>query len=626
MNIENITKEQLIKKLVEMHQKIIELERYKAEYKNLEDLLIESEGKYSSILETGSVGVIIVNEKGVITSCNEAVLEFSGFTRDELIGKYFTKRVNLSTKEIPRYLEMFKAVLNGKEGRPFEITQKNRNGDVLFGEVYFGPLKNKDNKISGFKIIIKDITQKKKAENRLNESIDKFNLLFKSSLSGAVIHNNGKIMEVNNAFLTMFGCGSSSPVGKSLLEFIAPEFREVVMDRIRTDYGSSYEIKGLRSTGSKVSIEVTGRTVKNAGDEQIRIEILGNINEQRKAEKRIRYLSFHDKLTELYNRTYFEKVLANIYKDRQLPLNFLICDLNGLKLVNDAFGYEEGDKLLKRLAKILKYCAREEDIIARWGEDEFFIIMPRSSEEDVRELQNRIRKICSKTRDQKIPLNISIGVSTRKDLDQDLGEVIKEAENNMYKNKLLERKSIHNSIIASLERVLWEKNHETKEHAERLKRLILKLGIAINLPQNKLDELVLLSALHDIGKVAIPDKILMKKGKLTAREWKIVKRHPEIGYKIAESTPQIAPIAEDILTHHERWDGTGYPQGLKERDIPINACIAAIVDAYDVMVTGRVYRDPISESEAIEELKRCSGTQFHPVLVEKFVEAHGSFN
>jgi diguanylate cyclase (GGDEF)-like protein/PAS domain S-box-containing protein len=626
MNIENITKEQLIKKLVEMHQKIIELEKYKKEYRNLENLLMESEGKYSNMLETSSIGILIVNNKGVITSCNDAVLDFSGFTRDELVGKYFTKRVNISTKEIPRYLEMFKAILDGKEGKPFEISQKNKNGDMLFGEVYFGPLKDKDNKISGFKIIIKDITQRKKAENKLKESIDKFNLMFKSSLSGAVIHSNARIMEVNNAFLDMFACGSAPPVGKNLLEFIAPEFRDMMMDKIRTNYMSSYEVKGLKSTGSKISIEVTGRAIKGVGDELIRIEILGNINEQRKAEKRIRYLSFHDKLTELYNRAYFEKVLTNVYKDRQLPLNFLICDLNGLKLVNDAFGYEEGDKLLKRLAKILKYCAREEDIIARWGEDEFFIIMPRSSEENVRELQSRVKKICSKTRDQKIPLNISIGVSTRENLNQDLSEVIKEAENNMYKNKLLERKSIYNSIIASLERVLWEKNRETKEHAERLKRLILKLGIAINLPQNKLDELVLLSTLHDIGKVAIPDKILMKRGRLTAGEWKIIKRHPEIGYKIAESTPQIAPIAEDILAHHERWDGTGYPQGLKEREIPINACIASIVDAYDVMITGRPYKEPISESEAIEELKRCSGTQFHPILVEKFIAAQGSFN
>jgi diguanylate cyclase (GGDEF)-like protein len=319
-------------------------------------------------------------------------------------------------------------------------------------------------------------------------------------------------------------------------------------------------------------------------------------------------------------------VLANIYKDRQLPLNFLICDLNGLKLVNDAFGYEEGDRLLKRLAKILKYCAREEDIIARWGEDEFFVLMPRSSEEDVREVRSKVKKICAKTRDQKIPLNVSIGISTRESLNQDLNDVIKEAENNMYKNKLLERKSIYNSILSSLERVLWEKNRETKEHAERLKRLILKLGIAINLPQNKLDELILLSALHDIGKVAIPDKILMKKDKLNSREWNIIKRHPEIGYKIAESTPQLAPIAEDILSHHEWWDGTGYPQGLKERSIPINACIGAIVDAYDVMITGRPYKEPISEKEAVEELKRCSGTQFHPVLVEKFIASLGSYN
>lgn len=626
MNIENITKEQLIKKLIEMHQRIIELQKYKKECKHLEGLLIESEEKYGSILETASIGILTIDSKGIITSCNDTVLDFSGFTREELIGKYFTKRVNLSTREIPRYLEMFKAVLEGKEGRPFEITQKHKNGNILFGEVYFGPLKNKDNKISGFKIIIKDITQKKKAEGRLQESKDKFNLMFKSSLAGAVIHDNGRIIEVNNAFQAIFGCSPSYPAGKSLLEFVAPEFRETVMNKIKTDYKGSYEIKGLKSTGSKINIEVTGRIIKGLGDGQIRIEILNDISEQRKAEKRIRYLSFHDKLTELYNRAYFEKVLANIYKDRQLPLNFLICDLNGLKLVNDAFGYEEGDKLLKRLAKILKYCAREEDIIARWGEDEFFVLMPRSSEEDVREVRSKVKKICAKTKDQKIPLNISLGISTRESLDQDLNDVIKEAENNMYKNKLLERKSIYNSIISSLERVLWEKNRETKEHAERVKRLILKLGIAINLPQNKLDELVLLSALHDIGKVATPDKILMKKGKLNSREWKIIKRHPEIGYKIAESTPQIAPIAEDILSHHEWWDGTGYPQGLKERNIPINACIAAIVDAYDVMITGRPYREPISEKEAVEELKRCSGTQFHPVLVEKFIASLGSYN
>lgn len=213
-----------------------------------------------------------------------------------------------------------------------------------------------------------------------------------------------------------------------------------------------------------------------------------------------------------------------------------------------------------------------------------------------------------------------INMITLKKIDEEnLKEVIKEARNNMYKNKLLKRNSIYNSIISSLERILWEKNQQTKGHTERLKRLALQLGSAINLPQNKLDELVLLPTLHDIGKIAIPDKILMKKGKLTVKEWKIIKRHPEIGYKIAKSTPQIAPIAEDILSHHEWWNGAGYPQGLGEGDIPVKACITSIVDAYDVMTFGRPYREAISKEEAIEELRRCSGTQFNPMLVRKFV-------
>ncbi len=349
------------------------------------------------------------------------------------------------------------------------------------------------------------------------------------------------------------------------------------------------------------------------------MEILHDISDLRKAEKKIKYLKFHDSLTELYNRSYLEKVLGNVYRERHLPLNFIICDLNGLKLVNDTFGYSEGDKLLKRVAKILKYCSRKEDIVARWGGDEFFILLPRSTAAEVEEVLYKIRKICASTKDQKIPLNMSMGISARTSQEQGFREAIKEAEDNMYTNKLLERKSIYNSIITSFERMLWEKSHETKDHAERLKGMILRLGNSIRLPQSKLDELVLLSTLHDIGKVAVPDSILMKKGKLNRDEWKVIKRHPEIGYNIAKSTPQIAMVAEDILSHHEWWDGSGYPQNLKGDEIPVNSRITSIVDAYDVMTMGRPYKEPIPVEDAKEELKRCAGSQFSPILVDKFV-------
>ncbi len=515
-------------------------------------------------------------------------------------------------------MSIFKSILSGKEAEPFKIAQRHKDGQVRYGEVYFGPIKGSDERISGFKILVRDISNLKELEGQLKKSEDKFDIFLESSIDSVVLHDNGKIIKVNQAFLDLFNIDTVDLEGKSLSDFILADYHEILEEKIEEGYKGGFEIEGLKSSGSNVSIEISGQEILY-GNKLIRMEILHDISDLRKAEKRIKYLKFHDSLTELYNRSYLEKVLGNVYRERHLPLNFIICDMNGLKLVNDTFGYSEGDKLLKRVAKILKYCSRKEDIVARWGGDEFFILLPRSTAAEVEEVLYKIRKICASTKDQKIPLNMSMGISARTSQEQDFREVIKEAEDNMYTNKLLERKSIYNSIITSFERMLWEKSHETRDHAERLKGLILRLGKSISLPQSKLDELVLLSTLHDIGKVAVPDSILMKKGKLNKDEWKVVRRHPEIGYNIAKSTPQIAMVAEDILAHHEWWDGSGYPQSLKGEEIPVNSRITSIVDAYDVMTMGRPYKEPIPVKDAKEELKRCAGSQFSPALVDKFV-------
>ena len=619
MDIDKITKTQLINKLIEQHQRIKRLEkRSKEEIDLIRSTLNKDEGKLESLMETDSIGILTIDDKGIISCCNDAFLDFSGYSRSNLIGNYFSKRVSISTRDIPRYISIFKNILSGREAEPFEIAQHHRDGQIRYGEVYFGPVRNGNEKLSGFKVIIRDISRLKDLEGQLKDSVEKFDIFLETSIDGIVLHGNGKIIKVNQAFLDLFNTVRDHPEGKYLSEFIAEDCKEILEKKIKEDYKGSFEIYGFKSSGSKVYMEVSGRNILY-DNKEVRMEILHDISELRKAAKKIKYLKFHDSLTELYNRTYLEKVLGNVYRERHLPLNFIICDLNGLKLVNDTFGYSEGDKLLKRVAKILKYCSRKEDIVARWGGDEFFILLPRSTPREVDDILYKVRNICTSTRDQKIPLNISMGVSARVSLEQDFREVIKEAEDNMYTNKLLERKSIYNSIITSLERMLWEKSHETRDHAERLKGMILRLGKSINLPQSKLDELVLLSTLHDIGKVAIPNSILMKKGKLNRDEWKIIRRHPEIGYNIAKSTPQIAMVAEDILAHHEWWDGSGYPQSLQGDEIPVNSCITSIVDAYDVMTMGRPYKEPISEREAKEELKRCAGTQFNPALVDQFV-------
>ena len=344
-----------------------------------------------------------------------------------------------------------------------------------------------------------------------------------------------------------------------------------------------------------------------------------DITERKKSEDNIKYLGFHDHLTGLYNRRFFEEELKRLDSQRQLPISIIMGDLNGLQLTNDIFGHLEGDKLLKRTAGILKRVCRSEDILARWGGDEFVLLLPKTSTQCSEEIMDRIIKECKKTSRQKIPASLSLGTATKEEVVRNIQLIAIDAENNMYKNKLAQKESISSSIIFALNQTLFEKSNETKEHADRMHDLSIKLGKSINLPSSQLDELSLLASLHDIGKVGIPETILLKEGGLTEKEWEVIKKHPEIGFNIAHSSPQISHIANAVLSCHENWDGSGYPTRLAGDSIPIISSIILIVDAYDVMTNKRPYKEAISKQDAIKELKRCAGSQFDPVLVDKFI-------
>lgn len=342
---------------------------------------------------------------------------------------------------------------------------------------------------------------------------------------------------------------------------------------------------------------------------------------RKQAEERSRYLGMHDVLTGLYNRAYFEEELERFQYGRYNPVAVVMCDIDGLKLVNDTFGHSAGDQILISAARLIKQAIRAGDMAARIGGDEFAVVLPQADEAVARALLGRIQKQIQEHNEQEpgIPISVSLGYAVKVDEGISFQDALREADNNMYKEKLLHSQSARSAIVQTVVKMMEERDFGVQRHAERLQYLSVSLGRKLNMDDSKLRDLGLLAKFHDIGKVGIPDRILFKSGPLTAEERQEMHRHCEIGYRIAQFSPDLAALADFILKHQEWWDGGGYPLGIKGEAIPLECRILAIVDAYDAMTNDRPYRRAMSEETAVMELRRCAGTQFDSRLIELFV-------
>ncbi len=397
-----------------------------------------------------------------------------------------------------------------------------------------------------------------------------------------------------------------------------------IMDRLTLETAESINlesrIKG--SSGKYHWYLITGDVIAENPDGTIAIVsgLITNIDRQKRLEDELRFLSYHDKLTGLFNRRYFEKMLKEFDYPEFAPITVMIGDINGLKLTNDTFGHPEGDLLLTATAKVLRKACRKTDIICRWGGDEFALLLPNSDEIIAERIYDKIKQDCSKEQVGPILLNMALGYAVRTDMDEELSILVKTAEERMYRNKITESESARSSILTTIQKTLNDKSIETFEHSKRIADLGTAIVHQLGLGPEKIDEVILLANLHDIGKIAIPDSILNKPGKLSEAEWEIVRNHPEIGFRIASTLQDFSHIALGIMSHHEKFDGTGYPKSLVGDEIPLIARIISVADSVDVMQHGRPYQASVSTEAVIAELNRCSGTQFDPDIVRIAVE------
>lgn len=352
------------------------------------------------------------------------------------------------------------------------------------------------------------------------------------------------------------------------------------------------------------------------------IETIRDISDRKALEAKLTFISWHDGLTGLHNRGYWQRKLDEIEAGKACPVSMILCDVDGLKLINDTVGHDAGDRMLKQLAEILAAVSRQGDIPARIGGDEFSIILPHTNQEQVLALSQALRQKIDayNTSNQTLPLSVSIGIAVKIDPEEPMVALVKRADDRMYREKLNRSHSARNALVQALTLALKARDYGTEGHTQRVQQLATRLATALGLPGPSLNDLHLLAQFHDIGKVGISDNILHKTEPFTAAERQEMQRHTEIGHRIATASPDLAPIADLILKHHEWWNGKGYPLGLIGEAIPLTCRILAIADAYDAMTSDRPYRKAMASAAAVAELVRCAGTQFDPTLVSIFVE------
>lgn len=584
---------------------------------------------HSMLVEKMQLGLavheIITDEEGKpvdyrFLSANSSFEKLTGLKREEITGK--------RAFEVLPHLEPYWVNAYGEVALTGDSKEFENYADELgkwYQVVAYSPNHNQ------FAVIIDDISNRKKMEELLYMEKENFRTTLLSIGDGVIsTDDKGRIILMNVIAEQLTGWKEDEAIGKDFAdvftivhEYTMEPCRNLVEDVLRT--GEIKELANhtalIRRNGTLLPIEDSAAPIWSKNGKITGVVIVfRDFTEKREKHNQIEYLSYHDYLTGLYNRRYMEEAMKRIDTVENLPVSIMVLDINGLKLTNDAFGHEMGDKLLKKVADILKRACRPQDIIARMGGDEFSILMPNTSSEQALNMRDSIIEETSKIDLESVIVSVAAGYDIKTDTSQDIDIIIKNAENSMYERKMKYGRAMRSQVIENVLRSINLKYDNEQIHTERVAEYCELMAKEMNFSDREIYTIKHAGILHDIGKIIIPPELLNKKEKLTNDEFDVIKKHSETGYHILRNTYEYAGLAKIVRHHHERFDGKGYPDKLKGHEIPLESRIIAIADAYEAMTANRPYQVAKSKEEALSEIKRGSGTQFDPEIAEIFLK------
>ncbi len=582
--------------------------------------------RYERFVRNSATMIWEIDAEGTFTYLSPNARQLIGYRPDEVVGSMkawdfhprggdsHIKRFLLDAMEEERAFTSLENPLAAKDGRIIWVLSAGM------------PLYNAQGLLIGYQGWDMDITRQKRSERRLQESEAKYRRLFENMQEGVSINElvydengnlvNYRITEANPAYERIFGVTLEEIEGKladEAFQLEKPPFFDVHRRVAETHEPESFEWYFS-------ALDQTFRLSVFPHRKDALATLYTDVSREKDIKETIDALSYRDKLTKLHNRRYYEESIPFVTRRGKLPLSIILCDMNALKIANDAFGHQVGDEILVETARILSSYAREQDVLARIGGDEFILLMPNTTREKAKRIMLDVKQASRKQNVQGVDLSLSFGLAVMHSVDEDFDVVYRRAESALYRYKLNEGPRVRMRMLDTIERTLETSYSFEKDHGRNTKFYALELGKALGLSDQELQKLEYAARYHDIGKVALPRDTLSRKGPLREGEWLDVVRHSEIGYRILTSIPSLADIGEYVLSHHENFDGSGYPQGLKGETIPLISRILRIVDSFDAMTSPRSYQKTHSEAEALAELKAKTGTLYDPELVDRFVE------